>query len=87
MTDPDIERLLKEALNVPPPREHRLEMLRAAVEREWRSAIAEPGVISVRRRVVRRGLAAAAAVGGGGGDGLGRAIPVAHRIAWIDVAA
>src|ERR1700722_12140282 len=62
MTDPDIERLLREALNVPPPREHRLKMLRAAVEREWRNAISEPRVISVRRRVVRRGLAAAAAV-------------------------
>jgi hypothetical protein len=62
MTDPDIERLLKEALNIPPPREHRLKMLRAAVEREWRSAIAEPRAISVRRRIVRRGLAAAAAV-------------------------
>jgi hypothetical protein len=62
MTDqPDIERVLKDALDVAPTNERRLDELRAALEREWRDSNAKPGANPMRRRAARVGLAAAAA--------------------------
>jgi hypothetical protein len=62
MTDhPDIERVLKDALDVAPVSERRLHELRASVEREWRDGIVVPRMSPVRRRAARVGLAAAAA--------------------------
>jgi len=47
--DPQLERTLKKALALRPPRRQRLEMLRAAVEREWRSVTPDERVLPARR--------------------------------------
>jgi hypothetical protein len=60
MTDQrDIEHVLKDSLDVAPASEHRLDELRALVDREWRDSIARTN--PMRRRTARVGLATAAA--------------------------